>query len=149
MIMSEQSRYISNEFWKFYYRFVLSSCCCQNLLLISIYIKQLRIAEKMNKCTFWLIFKINPVSNPGHPGQSLNKKPGQIAIPFGRVLNSVPYAYHFPERCALVTRTVTEEVQGLVILVEQPAFRLKRLILSEGSKKVSSAPSSKFPLVSL
>ena len=33
-------------------------------------------------------FKINPVSNPGHPGQSLNKKPGQIAIPFGRVLNS-------------------------------------------------------------
>ena len=29
------------------------------------------------------------MSNPGHPGQSLNKKPGQIAIPFGRVLNSV------------------------------------------------------------
>ena len=47
------------------------------------------MAEKMNKCTFWLIFKINPVSNPGHPGQSLNKKPGQIALPFGRVLNSV------------------------------------------------------------
>ena len=47
------------------------------------------MVEKMNKCTFWLIFKINPVSNPGHPGQSLNKKPGKITIPSGRVLNSV------------------------------------------------------------